>query len=411
MKNIIIIGGGPAGMVTAILAKRRDNELNITLYEKNDKLGKKLFITGKGRCNVTNASDVENLIENTMTNPYFMYSGYYSFDSFATMEFFESLGLKLKVERGNRVFPVSDKSNDVIKALEKEMIKLGIKIVFNTTVDKVSSNESGEIDGVVIKGKKVQADKVVVCTGGLSYPSTGSTGEGFKMAKDLGHKVTKLNPALVPLKVDEKTFDFKKLQGLALKNIKLTAFVDNKKVYENQGEMLFTHFGISGPLVLTTSRYFVGKYNKECTVKIDLKPALDHQTLDKRVLRDFQQYINKDFGNSLFDILPQKLIPVVIDLVGIDPEKKVNEITKEERKNLVDTIKGLELKILSDNGYNMAVITAGGIDVDEVNPSTCESKLVENLYFAGEVLDVDCLTGGYNLQVAYSTAFLVANSL
>ncbi len=411
MKNIIIIGGGPAGMVTACLAKRRDKELNITLYEKNDKLGKKLYITGKGRCNVTNASDVENLIENTMTNPYFMYSAYYSFDSFATMEFFESLGLRLKVERGNRVFPESDKSNDVIKALENEMRKLGVKIVFNTTVDSVSVNESNVIDGVVINGKKIEADKVVVCTGGLSYQSTGSTGDGFRMAKELGHKVTKLNASLVPLKADEESFDFKSLQGLSLKNIKLTAFVDKKKVFENQGEMLFTHFGISGPLVLTTSRYFVGRYNKECTVKIDLKPALDAQTLDKRILKDFQQYINKDFGNSLFDLLPQKLIPVVIDIVGISPDKKVNEVTKEERKKLVDTIKGLELKIVSDNGFNMAVITCGGVDVDEINPSTLESKLVNNLYFAGEIIDVDCLTGGYNLQVTYSTAFLVANSL
>ncbi len=411
MKNIIIIGGGPAGMVTAILAKRRDKELNITLYEKNDKLGKKLYITGKGRCNVTNASDVENLIQNTMTNPYFMYSAYYSFDSFATMEFFESLGLRLKVERGNRVFPESDKSNDVIKALENEMRKLGIKIVFNTTVESLTVDDNNVIDGVVINSKKIAAEKVVVCTGGLSYQSTGSTGDGFKMAKELGHKVTKLNASLVPLKADEESFDFKSLQGLSLKNVKLTAFVDKKKVFENQGEMLFTHFGISGPLVLTTSRYFVGKYNKECTVKIDLKPALDTQTLDKRILKDFQQYINKDFGNSLFDLLPQKLIPVVIDILGISPDKKVNEVTKEERKKLVDTIKGLELKIISDNGFNMAVITCGGVDVDEINPSTLESKLVNNLYFAGEVIDVDCLTGGYNLQVTYSTAFLVANSL
>ncbi len=411
MKNIIIIGGGPAGMVTAILAKRRDKELNITIYEKNDKLGKKLFITGKGRCNVTNASDVENLIENTMTNPYFMYSAYYSFDSFATMEFFESLGLRLKVERGNRVFPESDKSNDVIKALENEMRKLGVKIVLNTAVDSVSLNDSNEIDGVIINGKKTVADKVVVCTGGLSYQSTGSTGDGFKMAKELGHRVTKLNASLVPLKADEDSFDFKAVMGLSLKNVKLTAFVDKKKVFENQGEMLFTHFGISGPLVLTTSRYFVGKYNKECTVKIDLKPALDAQTLDKRILKDFQQYINKDFGNSLFDLLPQKLIPVVIDIVGISPDKKVNEVTKEERKKLVDTIKGLELRIVSDNGFNMAVITCGGVDVDEINPSTMESKIINNLYFAGEIIDVDCLTGGYNLQVTYSTAFLVANSL
>ncbi len=411
MKNIIIIGGGPAGMVTAILAKRRDKELNITLYEKNDKLGKKLFITGKGRCNVTNASDVENLIENTMTNPYFMYSAYYSFDSFATMEFFESLGLRLKVERGNRVFPESDKSNDVIKALENEMRKLGVKIVLNTVVDSVTVNDSNEIEGVVINGKKTMADKVVICTGGLSYQSTGSTGDGFRMAKELGHKVTKLNASLVPLKADEDSFDFKAAMGLSLKNVKLTAFVDKKKVFENQGEMLFTHFGISGPLVLTTSRYFVGKYNKECTVKIDLKPALDAQTLDKRILKDFQQYINKDFGNSLFDLLPQKLIPIIIDIVGISPDKKVNEVTKEERKKLVDTIKGLELKIVADNGFNMAVITCGGVDVDEINPSTLESKLVNNLFFAGEIIDVDCLTGGYNLQVTYSTAFLVANSL
>ncbi len=410
MNNVSIIGGGPAGMVTAILAKRNNKDLDITIYEKNEKLGKKLFITGKGRCNVTNASDVENLIENTMTNPYFMYSGYYSFDSFAVMEFFESLGLKLKVERGNRVFPVSDKSSDVIKALEDEIRKLKIKVKFNTTVDKVLKNENG-VCGIVINGKEVETDKVVVCTGGISYQATGSTGDGHRMAKEVGHKVTKLHASLVPLKADENSFDFKALQGLSLKNVKLTAFVDNKKVFSNQGEMLFTHFGLSGPLVLTTSRYFVGKYNKECRVEIDMKPALDHQTLDKRILRDFQQYINKDFSNALVDLLPQKLIPVIIDIVGVSPDKKVNEITKEERKKLVDTIKGMNIKILSDNGYNMAVITCGGVDVNEVNPSTCESNLINGLFFAGEVLDVDCLTGGYNLQVTYSTAFLVANNL
>ncbi len=410
MNNVSIIGGGPAGMVTAILAKRNNRDLNITIYEKNEKLGKKLFITGKGRCNVTNASDVENLIENTMTNPYFMYSGYYSFDSSATMEFFESLGLRLKVERGNRVFPVSDKSGDVINALENEIRKLKINIKFNTTVDKVLKNEDG-VSAIVVNGKEIATDKVVVCTGGISYQATGSTGDGHRMAKEVGHKVTKLHASLVPLKADENSFDFKSLQGLSLKNVKLTAFVDNKKVFSNQGEMLFTHFGLSGPLVLTTSRYFVGKYNKECRVEVDMKPALDHQTLDKRILRDFQQYINKDFSNALVDLLPQKLIPVIIDIVGVKPDKKVNEITKEERKKLVDTIKGMNIKVLSDNGYNMAVITCGGVDVNEVNPSTCESNIVNRLFFAGEVLDVDCLTGGYNLQVTYSTAFLVANNL
>ncbi len=410
MNNVSIIGGGPAGMVAAILAKRNNKDLDITIYEKNDKLGKKLFITGKGRCNVTNASDVENLITNTMTNPYFMYSGYYSFDSFATMEFFESLGLRLKVERGNRVFPVSDKSSDVISALENEIRKLKIKVKFNTTVDKVLKNENG-ISAIVVDGTEIPTNKVVICTGGISYQATGSTGDGYRMAKEVGHKVTKLHASLVPLKADENSFDFKALQGLSLKNVKLTAFVDNKKVHADQGEMLFTHFGLSGPLVLTASRYFVGKYNKECRVEIDMKPALDHQTLDKRILRDFQQYINKDFSNALVDLLPQKLIPVVIDIVGVKPDKKVNEITKEERKKLVDTIKGMNIKILSDNGYNMAVITCGGVDVNEVNPSTCESNLVNGLFFAGEVLDVDCLTGGYNLQVTYSTAFLVANNL
>ncbi len=410
MSIVSIVGGGPAGMVAAILAKRNNKDLDITIYEKNDKLGKKLFITGKGRCNVTNASDVENLIENTMTNPYFMYSGYYSFDSFATMEFFESLGLRLKVERGNRVFPVSDKSSDVISALENEIRKLKIRVKFNTIVDKVLTNDDG-VCGIVVDGKEIPSDKVVICTGGISYQATGSTGDGFRMAKEVGHKVTKLHASLVPLKADENSFDFKSLQGLSLKNVKLTAFVDNKKVFSNQGEMLFTHFGLSGPLVLTTSRYFVGKYNKECRVEVDMKPALDHQTLDKRILRDFQQYINKDFANALVDLLPQKLIPVIIDIVGVKPDKKVNEITKEERKKLVDTIKGMNIKILSDNGYNMAVITCGGVDVNEVNPSTCESNLVNGLFFAGEVLDVDCLTGGYNLQVTYSTAFLVANNL
>ncbi|MFV0519446.1 MAG: NAD(P)/FAD-dependent oxidoreductase [Lachnospirales bacterium] len=407
--DICIVGGGPAGVLTGIFAKRNNNNCNITILEKNEKIGKKLYITGKGRCNITNFSDVDNLIENTIGNPYFMYSSYYSFTSQDCVNFFEKLGVKTKVERGNRVFPITDKSSSVVNALKNELDSLDIKVSTNTEVIDIIKIE--EKFKVVTNCKELIFDKVVIATGGLSYPVTGSTGYGYKVAKSFGHKVTKLYPSLVPLQVQEESNIFCKAQGLSLKNVKVSVFIDNKKVFEELGEMMFTHFGVTGPLILTASRYFVGMYHKECKIKIDLKPALDTQSLDKRLLRDFEKFINKEVKNAFDELLPQKLIPIFIKYIDIDERKKVNEITKEERKKIVDGLKGLELFIKGDNGYSEAVITAGGIEVKEVDPSTMESKLISNLFFVGEVLDVDCLTGGYNLQVAYSTAFLCGQAL
>ncbi len=406
--KICIVGGGPAGMMTAIFAKQNNNNLDITLYEKNEKLGKKLYITGKGRCNITNFSDVDNLINNTPGNPFFMYSSYYSFTPDDTVKFFKGIGVETKVERGNRVFPVSDKSSTVVNALKKQMDNLGINVKLNSEISNISKDNKFL---VTVNNNIVQYDKVIICTGGLSYPVTGSTGFGYKVAREFGHKVTKLYPSLVPLQVTKESNLFCKAQGLSLRNVKVSAFVDNKKVFEDLGEMLFTHFGVTGPLILTTSRHFVGQYHKECKISIDLKPALNDKELDKRLLRDFEKYKNKEFKNSLDELLPQKLIPIFIEYTKIDERKKVNEITKEERKLIVDSLKGLILYIKGDNGYGEAVITAGGIETKEVDPSTMESKIIDGLYFVGEVLDVDCLTGGYNLQVAYSTAFLCGQDL
>ncbi len=406
MKNIVVIGGGPAGMFAAGLAAKRGN--NVTIIEKNDKFGKKLFITGKGRCNLTNASDPENHIANAAGNPYFLYSALYSFTSQNTIDFFENeLNVPIKVERGNRAFPKSDKSSDIVRALTSFVKRNGVKILLNTEVSGITA-ENGCIRFVAAKGKKYYCDSVIIATGGLSYPVTGSTGDGYKFAKILGHSITKCYPSLVPLKVKEKWVS--ELMGLSLRNIELKALVNNKEVYSGFGEMLFTHFGISGPLVLSASRYLNDKINKKPKIYIDLKPSLSHKELDNRILRDFQKYNNKDFKNALGDLLPQKLIPVVIKLSNIDEYKKVNSITKEERANLLNVIKSLELTVVDTTGYNEAVITSGGINVDEIDPSTMESKIVKGLYFAGEVIDCDSFTGGYNLQIAFSTAYLAGTN-
>lgn len=403
MNNIIIIGGGAAGMMSAVSASNNSSSNKITIFEKNEKLGKKIYITGKGRCNLTNASDVDNLLQNTIGNPTFMYSSYYTFDSFAVMDFFENEGLPLKIERGKRVFPISDKSSDVIKTLENKLKKNKVNIKLNSEVSEILV-ENKKVVGVVSKGEKFFADKVIVATGGLSYPNTGSTGDGYKFAKKIGHSVTKLSPSLVPLLTTNEFV--KDLQGLSLKNVELKIEIDKKVIYKDQGEMLFTHFGITGPLVLTASRHIANRNLENCKGYIDLKPSMSINELDKRILKDFEKYKNKDFKNSLDELLPQKIISTIIELCGIDENKKVNEITKSERKNLVDTLKKLELNITGNAGYNQAVITTGGINVDEIDPSTCESKIIEGLYFIGEVLDIDCLTGGYNMQVAFSTGYL-----
>ena len=330
-------------------------------------------------------------------------------DSYGTIDFFNKLGLETKVERGNRVFPVSDKAADVVSALERYIRKNKVKLHLNSPVKGIGVKD-GLAVGIKTAGGVVEADSVIVCTGGLSYPGTGSTGDGYKFAKDCGHKVTKLYPSLVPLRTKENWCI--EVMGLSLKNIAISIKNSKgKELYKDFGEMLFTHFGVSGPVILSASRHLLGKFDEGLKLYIDLKPALDEKTLDSRILRDFEKYINKDFSNALGDLLPQKLIPVVIRLSGIDNGKKVHDITKEERKRLVSVIKGLELNITGTTGYNEAVITSGGIDVDEINPSTMESKLIKNLYFAGEVLDCDAYTGGYNLQIAFSTGFTAGNNV
>ena len=401
-KKVIVVGAGAAGLMAAGRAAEKGHEVH--LYEKNNRIGKKILITGKGRCNVTNDSDVQGLLDNIPGNPYFMYSAFYQLDSFGTQEFFRNLGLELKVERGKRVFPVSDRSLDVVLALEKYIKQNKVKLHLESPVESILMEE-GKAAGIRLKnGKEEKADGVIVCTGGLSYPGTGSTGDGYRFAKAAGHHVTKLYPSLVPLKTAEDWCH--ELMGLSLKNIEIT--IKNKKgkkVYTDFGEMLFTHFGVSGPVILSASRHIILTIDEGYKLYIDLKPAMDEKKLDARLLRDFEKFANKDFVNALDELLPQKLIPVIIKLAEIDPRKKVNSITKEERKRLVSLLKALPLTITGVTGYNEAVVTCGGIETDEIDPSTMESKLVKNLHFAGEVLDVDAYTGGFNLQIAFSTGY------
>ena len=411
MKKVAIVGGGAAGMMAAILAAQKGHK--VVLVEKNERLGKKLFITGKGRCNITNASDLDVVFENVVTNRKFLYSAFYSFTNSQVIEFFEKIGVKTKVERGGRVFPVSDKSSDVINGLQRELHRLNVDIKLNTVVSDIIY-EAGEAKGIIIsdgtKEKKLEADAVLVATGGLSYPATGSTGDGYRFAKNVGHKVTKLLPSLVPFQIKEDYV--KKMQGLSLRNVQLTMYAGKKKIYEDMGELLFTHFGISGPLVLSASSYaaqYVGK--QELVVHIDLKPALTREQLDARILRDFKEIQNKQFKNGLDKLLPKKMIPVMIENSGIAFEKPIHSITKEERNYLVSLLKNMELHVESLRGYNEAIITKGGVSVKEINPGTMESNLIKKLYFIGEVLDLDALTGGYNLQIAWSTAYLAAASL
>lgn len=411
MKNVVITGGGPAGMMAAITAARRG--FKVTLVEKNEKLGKKLFITGKGRCNITNAGDTEDLFNSIVTNRKFMFSSFNGFSNYDTLGFFDELGLQIKIERGNRVFPESDHSSDVIGALNRELKRLSVDVRLNTEVKDIIVND-GKATGVVIKcsGKEstIQADNVIVATGGNSYQSTGSTGDGYRFARKLGHSVTPILPALVPFNVAE---DWESdLQGLSLKNVSIAVLDGKQEIYSDFGEMLFTHFGVSGPLILSASS-FAARRIKEHPLKliIDLKPALSQEQLDERILRDFDEEKNKAFKNSLDKLLPKKMIPVIVRLSDIDGNKKVNEITKQERQRLVSLIKELELTITGLRGFNEAIITQGGINVREINPTTMESKLVKNLYFAGEVLDVDALTGGFNLQIAWSTGYAAADHL
>lgn len=408
MSKVIVIGGGAAGAVAAIFAAR--NGHRVELFEKNEKIGKKLFITGKGRCNVTNAGDMDALFDAVKSNPKFLYSAFYSFTNEQAMDFFEELGVRLKVERGNRVFPESDHSSDIIHALKHELEQLGVEIHFCTEVKDVLV-EHEKFTGIVLKnGKKVSGDACVVATGGISYASTGSTGDGYRFAEKTGHKVTELYPSLVPMEVKE--WYAKELQGLSLRNVRGTILDGKKKLYDEFGEMLFTHYGVSGPIIISASSV-VGKklQDKELTLQIDLKPALSREQLDQRVLRDFEENKNKQFKNAVDKLFPAKLKPIMIELSGISPEKKVNEISKEERLYFVDLIKNFKMTLTGLRSYNEAIITKGGVSVKDIDPGTMESKKVSGLYFAGEVLDLDALTGGFNLQIAWSTGYLAGISI
>ena len=395
-------------MMAAIEAAARGCQ--VLLLDRNEKAGKKVFITGKGRCNVTNACDTSDLFSNIISNEKFLYSAIYQFDNHQVMDFFEKEGCPLKVERGSRVFPVSDHSSDVIKVLLMKMNSLGVKIRYHALVEDLIIDENQTIRGVVLeKGERIFADKVILATGGLSYSPTGSDGKMLYILEKHGHKIVEPKPALVPFEIKEDLGS--RLQGLALKNVVLTVKDGKKELFKGMGEMLFTHFGISGPLVLSASSYYVKKaYKKEVTAILDLKPALDEEQLDKRILRDFEENKNRLFKNSLDKLLPAKLIPVIIDYSGIHPEKKINEIVREERKRLVQLLKHLEMNITGTRSFREAIITQGGLSVKEVNPSTMESKKIQGLYLAGEMLDIDAVTGGYNIQLAWSTGHLAGES-
>lgn len=403
--KVAIIGAGPAGMMAAITASKNHQ---VILIDGNEKVGKKLFITGKGRCNVTNAKNISEFFDFIPGNPHFLYSALYTFTNEDTIKYFEGQGIKLKTERGGRVFPLSDKSYDIIKGLEKGLQKENVKLLLNSRVKDIVFSDS-KINKLILENNDiVEADYFIIATGGASYQTTGSKGDGQRFAKKLGHNIIKLTPSLVPIEIEDDYV--KRLMGLSLKNVMVTIKENNKKVvYKEQGEMLFTHFGISGPLILSGSRCI--SENKEYNIYIDLKPALEINELDKRIQKDFQKYINKNFKNSLDELLPKKLIPEIVILSGIDENKKVNEITREERKNLVSIIKNMPMKVKGLRGINEAIVTAGGIDTKEIDPSTMKSKIISNLSFAGEVIDVDAFTGGYNVQIALSTGFLAGSNI
>ncbi len=406
MAKTIVIGGGAAGMMAAYAAAMCGNE--VSLYEKNEKLGKKVYITGKGRCNVTNACETQDLLGNIVTNPKFMYSPIYTFDNNMVQSFMKEWGCPLKTERGNRVFPQSDKSYDVINALIRAMRENKVDINLDSHVSDILT-ENGHVTGVRVNGCDVECDNVILATGGYSYPSTGSTGEGHTMASKLGHHITKCMPALVPFTAAEEWV--KELQGLSLRNCGVTIYDGDHKIYEDFGELLFTHFGVSGPTVLSASSYAVDIIRKRpLRLVIDLKPALDEKQLDARILRDFEANINRKFMNSLDKLFPKSLIPVIIERSGIDAQCRVNEITRDKRQGLVKLIKNFDLTLTGLRGFNEAIITHGGVDVKEIDSSTMESKLIKGLYFAGEMIDVDAVTGGFNLQVAWSTGYLAGIS-
>ena len=404
MAKVIVIGAGPAGIMAAIHAS---NKHNVTILDGNDRIGKKLFITGKGRCNVTNSNDISEFFDYIPGNPHFLYSALYSYTNEDTMNFFENVGIKLKVERGGRVFPISDKSSDIIKGLSIGLKESNVQVKLNSKVTNIIY-DANKIVGVEINNStKLYGDYFIIATGGASYPLTGSRGEGQKFAKKLGHTIIELKPSLVPIELNEPWL--KDLMGLSLKNISLSILKNNKVLYKNQGEMLFTNYGISGPLVLSGSRYVKNEGSYEAS--IDLKPALNESELDKRIQKDFLKYQNKEFKNALDDLLPKKLIPLIINLSNIPLDKKVNVITKEERKKLLHILKDLRVKIKGLRPIEEAIVTAGGVNTLEIDPSTMKSKIISNLSFAGEVIDVDAFTGGYNVQIALSTGYIAGNSI
>lgn len=399
--KIIVVGAGAAGLVAA--GKAAENADKVILIEKNDIIGKKIRITGKGRCNITNSADVEDMITQYPRNAKFLYSALYTFTNYDIIKLIEDNGVKTKVERGGRVFPVSDKAQDVVKALKKYALK--DNVILKTDTVRALKIKDGVVTGVKTANGEIKADKVIICTGGKSYPKTGSTGDGYKFAKQAGHTIIEPKASLIPVITDEKWV--RDIMGLSLRNIKITAFnAKNKKVFSDFGEMLFTHFGISGPVVLSMSAYLKNIGKEQYRIEIDLKSALTDEQLAARIMRDFEKYSKKHIINSLDDLLPKALIPVVISLAGIEPHKAVNEITREERSELVKILKHFPLTAVGVRPVEEAIVTAGGVKVGEINPSTMESKLIKGLYFAGEVIDVDGYTGGYNLQAAFSTGYL-----
>lgn len=423
----MVIGGGAAGMMAAVTAAGNGHEVHV--FEKNEKLGKKLFITGKGRCNLTNACDMDTLFASVVSNPKFLYSAFYGFTNEQAIEFFEDIGLRTKTERGNRVFPLSDHSSDVIRVLEKEMERRNVQVHLHSEVKEVLTDGAAFLGLLFRNGKKETGDACIIATGGLSYPSTGSTGDGYHFGEVTGHKVTELMPALVPMEVKE--WYAKELQGLSLRNVAAAVYDGKKKLHEEFGEMLFTHYGVSGPVILSASsvvgrRLGTGTVTearpekkpvsekrtaKELTLKIDLKPALTAEQLDQRVLREFEEQKNKQFKNAIDKLFPAKLKPVMIELSKIPPEKKVHEISKEERRGFVELIKNFRMTLTGLRGFSEAIITRGGVSVRDIDPGTMESRYVKRLYFAGEVLDLDALTGGFNLQIAWSTGYAAGNAI
>ena len=415
--KVVVIGGGPAGMMAAISARENNNE--VILIEKMQQLGRKLLITGKGRCNITSSLDIRDFIKNTPGNGKFLYSCYQEFTNNDIITLLKKEGLEIKEERGNRIFPITDKSKDVLKCFEKRLKRLGVKIKYNTRAEEIIADPNkNKVEAVRTSDEIIKADKIILATGGKSYHLTGSTGDGYELAKKLGHTVTNLNPSLVPIEIFDKNL-CKELQGLSLKNvsIKIINREKNKEIYDDFGEMIFTHFGVSGPIILSATSHLI-RYknikekmrNKQIILSIDFKPALTEKKLDDRILRDFMEVKNKQFKNSLDKLLPQKLIKVIIDKSKIPIDKKVNEINKEERKNLEKCLKSFEIELKDFRPIDEAIITSGGVSIKEINPKTMESKIVRGLYFAGEIIDVDAYTGGFNLQIAYSTGYVAGKN-